>query len=918
MSLSRNLIMRKILQFGYDHPWLVILLLSAACLFAAFQLPNLKQDPSMEGLMVENDPARLVYQNTRETFGSDQISIVFVRDRDLFTPEKLEKLETLVLALEELPGVTTVESLFSVTNFKNENGMLSSSPLIDSIPESVDEARRILEDALRNPLIADNLVSRDGQATSINLFIEPEENNPGFYRDLAESVARLIEPMKGDFSIIYQIGNPYLRTQISDMMNLDMKRLIPLSVLVLFLALMLTTRSMSGAVLPMLTAGISVLLTAGFMSIVQIPVNILTIIVPSLIIVIGSTEDIHLLSEYFEGVKLKGNRNLAIHFMISKMGTVVLVTSLTTFLGFLSICINNITILRQFGMAASFGLFVNPVVTCLATPVYLRFFGPVKTPRETSLHSLLFVRMADKIAYLVSTRKRTVLWIVLGLSVVIGAFSVNVRLDNDIVGLFKKDSSVVQRISEMSQELPGAQTFFIRIEGGYEGLFKDPKNLAEIALIQEFIKEKSEFDLSVSLVDMIKLIHREMSGGDQTSYTLPSTAEKISQYLLFVEDDALERYVTPDFSELNIMVRHNLNSSHQQKKAIVELKAFIDSKLNPHFKYELTGNSILTLNAADSIAEGQVKSIALLLFIIFIIMSVMFLNIKAGFLSLIPNVIPIVVNFGIMGIFSIPLNVGTAMVAVIAIGISVDDTIHFMTRYNTEMHKAKDQEQALRVCLKTELQPVFSTSIALALGFIVLSVSNFVAIIHFGILSAIVMLVAFMNDILITPILLSSTRLLTLWDILSLNLRKEVIEQSEFFRGMRMWQVKKIVLLGQIREAVRGEHIYREGDQGDSMFLLLEGHVRRYGIQDEAQTEIAYNQFSPGDIFGHTSMLDGLPRSADTRAETDIKFVEFSRQSMDRLHSLYPHIASRIFRNIARILNDQLVISNWVLREQIK
>lgn len=224
--------MRKILQFGYDHPWIVVFILSVACLFAAFQIPKLKQDPSMEGLMVENDPARLVYQDTRETFGSDQISIVFVRDRDLFTPEKLEKLETLVLALEELPGVTTVESLFSVTNFKNDEGMLSSNPLIDSIPESVDEARRILEDALRNPLIADNLVSRNGQATSINLFIEPEENNHGFYRNLAESVARLLEPLKSDFSIIDQIGNPYLRTQISDMMDRDQKSLIPLSVLV--------------------------------------------------------------------------------------------------------------------------------------------------------------------------------------------------------------------------------------------------------------------------------------------------------------------------------------------------------------------------------------------------------------------------------------------------------------------------------------------------------------------------------------------------------------------------------------------------------------------------------------------------------------------------------------------------------------
>jgi hypothetical protein len=437
-------------------------------------------------------------------------------------------------------------------------------------------------------------------------------------------------------------------------------------------------------------------------------------------------------------------------------------------------------------------------------------------------------------------------------------------------------------------------------------------------VVQKFIKEKGAFDFSVSLVDIIKLIHREMSGGDQASYTLPPTADKISQYLLFVEDSTLERYVTPDFSELNIMVRHNINSSYQQKKAIEELRMFIDSSLNPHFKSELTGNSILTLNAADSIAEGQVKSIALLLFIIFVIMSVMFLNIKAGFLSLIPNLIPVAVIFGIMGIFSIPLNVGTAMVAAIAIGISIDDTIHFMTRYNTEMHKTKDQEDALRLCLKTELKPVFSTSIALALGFTVMAFSNFVAIIHFGILSAIIMLVAFLNDVLITPILLTSTRLLTLWDILSLNLRKDVIEQSEFFREMRMWQVKKIVLLGQIREAVRGEHIYREDDQGDSMFLLLEGHVRRYGINDETQMEVAYNHFSPGDIFGHISVLDGLPRSASTRAETDIKFVELSRQSLDRLHSLYPHIASRAFRNIARILNDQLVVSNWVLREQAK
>ncbi|MCD6296201.1 MAG: MMPL family transporter, partial [Deltaproteobacteria bacterium] len=396
-----------------------------------------------------------------------------------------------------------------------------------------------------------------------------------------------------------------------------------------------------------------------------------------------------------------------------------------------------------------------------------------------------------------------------GLTAVIGAFSFRVQLNNDILGVFRKDSLIIRQINEMSRELAGAQIFFIRISSGHEGIFKDPKNLAQIDAIQDFIRKQGLFDKSVSLVDFLKLINREMQGGDPAGAVLPVSVEQVSQYLLFLQDDDIERYAAPDFSEVNILVSHNLNSSYEQKKAIEGLDDFIEKHLNPHFKYAFTGESILTLRAADSIATGQAKSITLLLIIIFIVMSVMFLNAKAGFLSLVPNILPIIVYFGVMGIFSIPLNIGTAMVAAVAIGIVVDDTIHFMTRYNSEMHSLKDQDQAMRVCLEREIRPIFATSIALALGFAVLALSNFVSIIHFGVLSALVMVVALLGDMLVTPILLSSTRLLTLWDMFSLHLRKEVIEQSEFFRDMRPWQIKKIVLLGRIREAKAGEHIFR-------------------------------------------------------------------------------------------------------------
>ena len=744
--------MQTFMRFSRAHPWLVLLILSGISVLAAFQIPHLVQDPSAEGLMVENDPARFTYEDTLNIFGTDKTGIIFVRDKQLFTPEKLKRLEELAYELEGLPGVSRVESLFSVSTVRNEGGDIYTGPLVEQMPETRDEARQVLKDALDNPILAGSIVSKDGSATAVRLFLEPNPEDANYYSKISERISDLLKPLQGDFQRIFQLGNYHLRMIMSDMMSQDQRRLVPLSILALLVGLVLTTGSLSGAVLPLLTSGISILMTLGFMSFAHIPLNILTIIVPSLIIVIGSTEDIHLLSEYLEGLELKKERSLAIEFMIAKMGTVVMITALTTFLGFLAICVNKITILRQFGMAASFGLFVNPVITCLLAPIYFRLLGsravqraPEKAPQAGRT---LFHALARFFADVVTNRKKAVLVIFFGVSALIGVFGVRVQLNNDIVGMFKKNAPVVQQLHEMGRELGGVQSFFIRISGGHKGIFKDPKNL------------------------------------------------------------------------------------------------------NPHFTYVFTGESILTLRAADSIAWGQAKSVTLLLIIIFIIMSILFLNMKAGLMALVPNILPIVIYFGVMGLFHVPLNIGTAMVAAIAIGIAVDDTIHFMPRYNTEMHHLKSQEEAMRVCVHREIRPVISTSIAVTLGFLVLTQSNFVSIIHFAILLAIVMVVALLCDMLVTPVLLSSTQLLTLWDMVGLKLRKEIIEQSEFFREMRPWQMKKIILHGLIKEAKAGEVIYHEWDMGDGMALVLEGRAHAYSVREDTSKEVTYAQFSPGDTFG--------------------------------------------------------------------
>ncbi|MEW6666936.1 MAG: MMPL family transporter [Thermodesulfobacteriota bacterium] len=911
--------MQRLMQFGHDHPWLVLSLLTSLCFLSLLPIRGLRQDPSFQGMMIEGDPARQLYEDTIHRFGTDRICIIFIQDDELFTPEKLGLIENLAYDLESVPGVSKVESLFSVQDFKNDAGVLTAGPLMDRIPESKEAAENLRRRALGNPILVNTLISRDGSATAIKLFLQANSADPGYYLDFSDRVEALLDPLHGAFNRIYQHGNSRFRTTMSRMMVLDQRRMVPISVLVLLFALVITTGSLSGALLPLLTSGASVLITAGFMGLLGIPINILTIIVPSLIIVIGSTEDIHLLSEYNETIRSEHSKDLAIQFVISKMGLVVTLTAVTTFLGFASICVNKITILRQFGMASAFGLFVNPVVTALLTPIYLKFFGRVGPKRAMDRpeenRKGVFVWLEGLFNRMVKRRKKSVLIVSVGLCVLIGAFAMRVRLNNDIMGVFKEDSQIIKEANEISRELTGVQSFFIRISGGHKDIFKEPENLAQVAAIQSHIREQGVFDKSVSLADFLRLINREMHAGDPAANALPHSIEEVSQYLLFMHDSDCQQYASSDFSEVIIRVNHNLHSSSQQKKALEELEAFMKRTLNPHFKYAFTGEGILTLNAADAIAGGQAMSVTLLLFIIFLIMSVLFLNFKAGLLSLVPNVLPILIYFGVMGIFSIPLNIGTAMVAAIAIGISLDDTLHLMIRYNTEMRRLGSQDEAIESSLSAILRPAFSTSLALALGFAVLALSHFVSVVHFGVLSSLVMIVAYLCDMLVTPVLLSSTRLLTLWDMLSLHVKKEVIEKSEFFRDMRLWQIRKIVLLGRIIEIKAGEHVFREWDKGDTMFLVFEGEGLIYGMREETNKMISYAKVSEGDVFGEITMLDRWPRSASVKAVKDLKVVEINRDAFDRLQRLYPRIAGKAYKNLARILGHRLVITNWRLYE---
>jgi len=202
-----------------------------------------------------------------------------------------------------------------------------------------------------------------------------------------------------------------------------------------------------------------------------------------------------------------------------------------------------------------------------------------------------------------------------------------------------------------------------------------------------------------------------------------------------------------------------VSSSRSLKELISRTSEFIEQNLDPRFDYRITGESILTMTAADTLAVGQVVSLTFTLLVLFLLMSLLFVNFKGGALALVPNILPVILVFGLMGALGIFLNTGTSMVAVIAIGIAMDDTVHFMTRYNMEMRRLQNRDQATEACIHHEIRPIVSTSIGLSAGFGVIMLSDMLPLVHFGFLAALTMLCALVVDLFITPILLSSTQL---------------------------------------------------------------------------------------------------------------------------------------------------------------
>src|SRR5262249_10724093 len=294
--------------------------------------------------------------------------------------------------------------------------------------------------------------------------------------------------------------------------------------------------------------------------------------------------------------------------------------------------------------------------------------------------------------------------------------------------------------------------------------------------------------------------------------------------------------------------------------------------------------------------------------VIFLVLTLMFLSIRIGLMAIRPNVLRILIFFGVMGALGVQLNNGTSRIAAIALGIAIDSTIHYMARLNQELRGETDQQAAITRALRRVGAPIIYTTVALALGFLTFAFSSFVPIQDFGRLSSVTMATALGANLVLLPALLAQFKIITLWDLLGVKLGEEPAVTIPLFAGLRPSQARVVVLMGDLKRFQPGQLIVRRGERGDEMYVVIQGRVEVW-IGGEHGYHIV--DMKRGDVFGEMGLVrGGNERSADVVAASDVEVLAVDERFLQRIQRRYPRIASKVLLNLSKILSDRLQRAN--------
>jgi len=778
-------------SFIHDNPFKILLVLAVMLAFPIYHVPQIKMDTSTEGFMHEDDPVLITYDKFRHQFGRDEKVVLALRDENIFSLEFLTTLKELHKELEtSIPFVEDVTSLYNVRNTRGEGDKLITDDLLEPFPTTKTQVDTIKRRVMQSHFYKNLLISEDGKMTTIIIETDAyshegekrvsdidaftdgfddtptsstqDNNNKAFLTDkenaqLINSILTITKKYQNRGLEIYLAGSPSINHALKSQMKTDMQKFMRITFLIILVSLFLIFRRLSAVFYPLLVIMFSLLTTVGTMAWAGVMFKLPTQIVPSLLLAVSVGATVHILSIFFDRFNSSGDKKEALSYTLSHSGLAIAMTSITTAIGIGSFVGSEVAPISDLGMFASFGVLISLILTLTLLPALLSI---TKLKPKSKKKMLKIDEFMKKFAQIPINHTRSILILSAILVIFSLVASTQVELSHNPLKWFQPHSPDRVATETIDQQMNGSVTIEVVVDTGKENGWIDPIRLEALnklsTKLESYMDEHTHVGKVISLATIVKETNRALHENKEEFYTIPTDANLVSQELLLFENsgsDDLEDVVDSQFSKARITIKIPWTDTVYA----TEIVDYVKNQTNLTFqddKIEVTGMMPLLSNTFSNAVFSSVKSYFIAAIAITFMMMLILGSVRIGLLSMIPNLAPIIVGLLLMVVAKIPLDMFTLLIGSIAIGLVVDDTIHFMHNFKRYYLESGDTSYAIEQTFLTTGKAILITTMVLSLGFFAYLAANMISVQNFGLLTASVIIFALLSDLLLAPALM--------------------------------------------------------------------------------------------------------------------------------------------------------------------
>lgn len=740
------------------RPWLTLALIIPLLLLAFAGLQSLEIRSNYRVYFDKDNVQLNQFDQMEKTFSrNDNVAFVLTpKNGDIYSPETLDAVRWLTEQAWQTPFSTRVDSL---TNFQYSEADGDDLYVGDLLPGKVsispDMADKVRRVAMTEPTLLGRVVARDGGLTMVNVTVQTPQSDADKH---VRAVTDYALSLKEKFDQAY----PDIDTRIAGMLAVnrafgdetakDGSTLIPLMLLIIMVVSALLFRSVGAFVGTFVVVIFSIVGALGFAGWVGIPITSATINAPVMILTLAVADCIHIVGVFRAGLqKGLGRAQAASQSFYTNLRPVVL-TSVTTAIGFLTLNGSNAPPIRDLGNLVAFGVMLAMLLALTVMPAMLRLI-PAKVKPQSKPAAWL-AQLAERII----ANRRVLLPVTLLVSAGLVALAPMNELDDRPIQYFSKDTTIRQTADYVEQNHSGMTYVEVALDTGEDGGISNPAFLATLGTFTEWLRTQPEVDHVVSLSDVFKRLNKNMNGDDPAFYTLPQDRELASQYLLLYEMSLpygldLNNIINVSKSSTRLLLTlKNIPSSE-----IVGLEERIHNQvafLNDQIKVQSAGPYLIFAHISETNMDSMVKASILAFVLISLVIGISLRSWRLALVSLVPNVLPVLAGFGMWTLIDGTINMGMSIVCAATLGIVVDDTVHFLTHYHDRRKQGAATETAIVHAFTTAGKAMLTSTVVLALGFAVLTLSNYKLNIDIGYITVFIVTIALILDAILLPTLL--------------------------------------------------------------------------------------------------------------------------------------------------------------------